>query len=118
MGRYCNHRYWITDVWILLNIFKFEDLKRTYMLAKHASTKKEKLWFKQKIYGWGWIPSSWEGWTVTAVICLYVLWTGFYYQEKVADGQIGGFIISLSCAIIALIMVCKAKGETPRWRWG
>ncbi|MCX6717702.1 MAG: hypothetical protein NTU76_03445 [Candidatus Taylorbacteria bacterium] len=23
-----------------------------------------KLWFKRKTYGWGWVPSSWEGWFV------------------------------------------------------
>ena len=22
----------------------------------------QKLWFKAKLYGWGWYPCSWEGW--------------------------------------------------------
>lgn len=78
-----------------------------------------KLWFKAKRYGWGWTPSSWEGW---AVIVLYVVDVFLvtvlidqYVSESISP-WIALFGIVPSTAF--LIIICYIKGEKPGWRWG
>ena len=67
------------------------------------------LWFKAKRYGWGWYPSTWQGWTVIAA---YVA-ANFLLAMSVVT-LIPGVIVTTS----ALLYVCWKKGEPPRWRWG
>lgn len=69
--------------------------------------KKQKLWFKAKRFGWGWVPATWEGWAVTAGYAL-VLWWGFSVNQW----------FWLWAATFTLILICFKKGEKPRWRWG
>ncbi len=81
---------------------------------------KNKLWFKAKRYGWGWYPSSWEGWLVTILFILLVI----YRANKVSlmfDTE-SSFAFRYSFEIlfmtIPLILICYLKGERPKWRWG
>ncbi|MEO5646264.1 MAG: hypothetical protein ABIO57_04170 [Candidatus Paceibacterota bacterium] len=79
----------------------------------------EKLWFKRKRYGYGWTPSTWQGWTVLLV---YVLSIAFFAENsrnftKTSDIVIG-FIIPTFMFTILLLIVTWTKGETPRWQWG
>lgn len=81
---------------------------------------KNKLWFKAKRYGWGWYPSSWEGWLVTILFTLLVI----YRANKVSlmfDTE-SSFAFRYSFEIlfmtIPLILICYLKGERPKWRWG
>ena len=30
----------------------------------------KKVWFKAKEYGWGWYPSSWQGWIILLIYLL------------------------------------------------
>jgi hypothetical protein len=65
-------------------------------------------WFKTKLYGWGWVPATWEGWAVTIGIVLYIASTygkthNLYY-----------LIIPLTI----LVIICYLTGEKPKWRWG
>jgi hypothetical protein len=80
----------------------------------------KKLWFKSKMYGWGWQPSSWEGW---AVLLLYVITItiNFLNIDKMYFLKSDRFIQFSSTFIINtifLLTVCYIKGEKPRWRWG
>lgn len=66
-----------------------------------------KLWFKRKRFGWGWTPSTVEGWTVTAIFAgLFI--TLMAYNERA------------SAVLLALvfIFICYKKGESPKWSWG
>lgn len=80
------------------------------------SDSKNDIWFPAKTYGWGWgFPVTWQGWTVFAVYLLMVF-AGIYYLLPVFGHWVFlGYIIFLS---IVLILVCWAKGEKPKWRWG
>lgn len=78
-----------------------------------------KIWFKRKLYGWGWTPATWQGWLVILVyIILFVfilnnLNDSFNLKEMI-------FKIILPCFVLVslLIFICYKKGEKPRWQWG
>jgi len=83
------------------------------------------LWFRAKRYGWGWTPAAWQGWAVTAVYLVVVVGWAVYLALRL-DATIGwhtGKQAWLSALPILLftalfVMVCRIKGERPRWRWG
>jgi hypothetical protein len=80
----------------------------------------KKLWFKAKRYGWGWTPSSWQGWLVLAIFVMFEVWN-FRRLDIVshsASDTIRPFVIQTFIATGVLLLVCWYTGEKPRWRWG
>lgn len=77
-----------------------------------------KLWFKQRTYGWGWEPASWQGWLI---VNSYVILTGIYplfcFFNKI---ELNVIVFSSIIALLTfgLIIICFIKGEKPQWRWG
>lgn len=80
----------------------------------------KKLWFKAKTYGWGWQPTSWQGWLVLVVYI--VLMVGmFFYFDNIYYSSIDTliyFAIAYVPATFLLFYICVKKGEKPKWRWG
>lgn len=81
---------------------------------------KNKLWFKAKRYGWGWYPASWEGWLVTILYILFIL----YRSNKVSamfdteSSFVFRYTFEIIFMTIPLILICYLKGEKPKWHWG
>lgn len=72
----------------------------------------KKLWFKRKLYGWGWTPVTWQGW---AVLVLYIL----FLTRAFGEGEtFSSFSPGLVVVTVFLILICYATGEEPRWQWG
>ena len=72
-------------------------------------------WFRAKRYGWGWgLPLTWEGWTVT------IVWLALFVAGAILTVQVNWwlYVTFLLVMLAAIIAVCFAKGEPPRWRWG
>ena len=73
-------------------------------------------WFPAKRYGWGWgPPRTWQGW---GVLVMFVALVGlglfvFPPAEHYVD-----LLIYVGVVVGLLLIVCFAKGEPPRWRWG
>jgi uncharacterized membrane protein YhaH (DUF805 family) len=75
--------------------------------------KQKKIWFKAKHYGWGWYPSSWEGWLIMlAWIALFTL-----AVIKMDHEWLKNFVFIFIITAI-LIWICWKTGEKPKWRWG
>lgn len=72
-----------------------------------------KLWFKKKLYGWGWTPASKEGWFVTIAFIAAV-----FYISRYAEANILKFYTYLIVLITLLIYIIRSKGEKPKWQWG
>lgn len=78
------------------------------------------LWFKRKLYGWGWTPCTWQGW---AIIAIYIVNIVFIFRtvdsvsHSGSDTLIGVFIPFVILTIFLLI-ICYKTGEKPRWQWG
>ena len=75
--------------------------------------KENKLWFKAKIYGWGWYPCSWQGWLVILVWLLLFTFGIAKMDHEWLKNLVVIFILTLF-----LFWICYKKGEKPRWRWG
>ena len=81
------------------------------------------LWFKRKLYGWGWVPVKWQGWLVILAFVGVLLLNGFYFASKVSynepsSGDLGLFFGVIVVSIILLLWIACKTGEKPGWRWG
>jgi hypothetical protein len=75
-----------------------------------------KYWFPAKRYGWGWGPPlCWQGWTVLALFVILLGLDLFLFPPK---RQAGSFLAGTLLLSAAMMAICWAKGEPPRWRWG
>ena len=81
---------------------------------------KKKLWFKAKEYGWGWYPSSYEGWFILLLFITlnFFNFFRFYLMTNPYPQFILEFVIESLFMSVILILICFIKGEKPRWRWG
>lgn len=79
----------------------------------------KKLWFRAKTYGWGWTPSTWQGWVVILAYLVLVyggLWVGVRYLPE--DKQVVLFFPYIALLTALVFWISFTKGEKPRWRWG
>ena len=73
----------------------------------------KRLWFKRKTFGWGWTPSTWEGWLVLAVWGVV-----FYFSLQNLDHEWLKNMLVITLATLILLVISYLKGESPRWQWG
>lgn len=79
----------------------------------------EGYWFKRKLYGWGWVPATREGWFVIGVYVLFLINFALSFKGVVVSEKNPIQIVSpIIIATIILIVICYRKGESPRWQWG
>lgn len=78
-----------------------------------------KYWFKAKEYGWGWYPSSWQGWFVLGAWggVLVVIFRNIDATSHSVSGTLTGFFLPFVAATLVLIAICWKKGERPSWHW-
>lgn len=79
-----------------------------------------KYWFRQKTYGYGATPSTWQGWVLTAVatlLCLAVVVTGPYIQDEGLRAL--WMTLGVVAVLIPFVWVSWRKTEGGwRWRFG
>ena len=78
----------------------------------------KQLWFKAKMYGWGWQPVSWQGWVVLAVYVFAIVKifrTVDAASHSNSDTLIG-FALPFTGLTLILLAICYTKGERLRWR--
>lgn len=81
----------------------------------------QKLWFKAKLYGWGWTPCSWEGWAITFIVAVSIGMNVAAVANTPSLSVQQAFMFSVLptwVTVILLIVICILTGEKPRWRWG
>lgn len=83
----------------------------------------EGYWFKRRLYGWGWVPATKEGWFVVFIFIVFVLLNGIWFGIK-SETEVPSlkdwilFFGSLIVGVAILIWICFKKGEKPKWTWG
>jgi hypothetical protein len=74
-------------------------------------------WFKPKKYGYGAAPATWEGWTVTAVYCLFVWASAVVIATHTSSKAIVlGFGSAIVGATIGLVAIAVKKTD-GLWLW-
>ncbi len=76
-------------------------------------------WFKRKLYGLGWTPATWQGWLVILAFVIFVVFQTVllnFTGQTATDTVL--FLANVALGIIALLLVCKIKGEKLKWQWG
>jgi len=72
-------------------------------------------WFKRRLFGWGWVPVTWQGWVVILAFIAYLLLIGL---KLAGDPRPALYLPLLAVGVGVLIAICFWKGEKPRWTWG
>lgn len=83
----------------------------------------ERYWFKRKIWGWGWVPVTWQGWLTTFVYIGLILLLVLNREEPIPGNPDSGsnfLVFGLPFSILTAVFVYIAyrTGEKPRWQWG
>lgn len=77
------------------------------------------LWFKRKLYGWGWTPVTWQGWLITLGYIAFIVLFALTIDETSPTSEVAfTFILPVALLTFAFIRICYAKGEKPKWQWG
>jgi hypothetical protein len=80
----------------------------------------QELWFKRKLYGWGWVPVRWQGWLVVGIFIAFLVWNSFSIDAGIEPVPQDFFFFfgKTLIAVLLLLFVCYKTGEKPRWQWG
>lgn len=83
----------------------------------------ERYWFKAKLYGWGWTPATWQGWTTLFAYIVLVLGLALFREESVPGDPMSGsnfltFAVPILVLTSLLLYICYKTGEKPGWQWG
>ena len=78
----------------------------------------KRIWFKRKKYGYGWTPSTWEGWAVIVFYMVLGIAPLLFFSFVVIERYLIFYIIYNLIEGAGLFYVCKKFGETPKWQWG
>ncbi len=97
-----------------------------YMFKKYLDYIKdnpERYWFKRKIWGWGWVPATWQGWSVTLLYVLLISILVLTREKSIPGNPDSGsnfltFALPSIALTIFLIVIAYKKGEKTRWQWG
>jgi hypothetical protein len=80
-------------------------------------------WFKNKIYGWGWTPVTWQGWLVVLLYIMLIFALISMREEATPGNPNSGsnfltFAEPITILSTLLIFIAYKKGDKPRWNWG
>lgn len=83
----------------------------------------KKLWFKRKLYGWGWTPATWQGWLATLLYVALIFTLMLNREEAIPGNPDSGsnFLVlglPLIVSTILFVLLAYKKGEKPKWQWG
>lgn len=76
-------------------------------------------WFKRKLYGFGWIPATKQGWTVLGLYVLFVIGLAIWGEQSVVAQQANRVVVvPILLATAALLTITWRTGEPLKWQWG
>jgi len=75
-----------------------------------------KRWFASVKKGIGWYPVTWQGWTVTALYVIFIIWDFLRIDNgshSISDTLLN-FLPEFGIATITLAFICYFTGEKPK----
>jgi hypothetical protein len=86
---------------------------------KYAHDNPNHLWFKRKLFGWGWTPVTWQGWLVIAVYIALVILFAMTINDNSPPREVAfTFVLPVVLLTVLLIRIAYRKGEKLGWEWG
>lgn len=89
---------------------------------KPNDIKTKNYWSKRKRYGFGWTPTTWQGWTVLGVWLAFVFIATLYFSKLSNDSNDGELALIymglVFLSTVPMILVFWMTGPKPKWRWG
>lgn len=82
---------------------------------------KNNFWFKRRRYGYGWVPTTWQGVSVILVFLLVILLSLFLIKdvpENTFTKEVGYYLMIVFISAVIMIWISYKKGPQPKWRWG
>ena len=83
---------------------------------------KRNYWFKRRRYGYGWLPVTWQGWTVLLVFGAVLIGGGEVLLKNaprhVYSDAAGAYLALVLISTAVLVVIAYKKGPAPKWRWG
>lgn len=106
----------------LLEIFTLYAHPKDTVLKKYIDYLRDnpnKYWFKRKLFGWGWVPVTWQGYAVTFVYIAIILLLGSTVDENSSTREMV-FMLFLPFILLTItfIRIAYRTGEKPKWQWG
>src|SRR5262245_27597438 len=81
--------------------------------TRYAKDNPEGVWFKRKLFGWGWTPVTWQGWPVILLFAVVVIQYARGLDPEPDTKELGLFFAKIIFALIILFIICYKKGEKP-----
>ncbi|MDX1765909.1 MAG: hypothetical protein R3313_03065 [Candidatus Saccharimonadales bacterium] len=82
----------------------------------------KKYWFKRKRYGWGWVPTTWQGWALTVAYIVIVIAGAYWFLKDVPEDtwsdEVGYYLVFVAVTVILFIRITAAKSPSGKWRFG
>lgn len=78
-------------------------------------------WFKRRRYGYGWVPTTWQGWAVIITFLTLVIAGSVIFDKAPRDKispELALYIAYVLILVAILAWISIKKGPAPRWRWG
>ena len=82
----------------------------------------EGYWFKRKIFGWGWVPAKWQGWSVILIYVGLILALIFSREKSIPGNPDSGsnfliFALPIIILTIIFLVILYQKGEPTKWQF-
>lgn len=76
-------------------------------------------WFKAKLFGWGWVPATWQGWLVIVIYVALLIFFAKTIDETSSNREVMfTFILPATLLTLTFFRIAYKKGEKPKWSWG
>lgn len=77
-------------------------------------------WFRNRKYGWGWVPVAWQGWLLTSAYLVLIFIGSQLILDDMAPStaELVLFFAWMFFWTVPLFYISYKTGEVPRWRWG
>lgn len=77
----------------------------------------KKYWFKNKSFGYGWTPATWEGWVVMAVYALCLFGGVLFLGSDVVERDLVNLFFFIGALTFLLLVIVWRTGEPLRLRF-
>lgn len=86
---------------------------------KYIQDNPDGYWSKRRVYGWGWVPATWQGWVLTAAYLILIIIISFRLTKMDTwQDALRFFVLPLVVLTGIFIFIAYKTGESPKWSWG